>query len=270
MCYSSVCVCVCFSAHWWGRTWGFLCSWVRSRCKLALLWSTWPTAGSVSGDGGFSVPEPPSQTRPVSCPLEEEGDYYYIITLTFSFFQFIWSSWLILYYTSIYIYSHLYNLVCHPISTLPTNTTRSNTTSATVSLNTNLMATACFHCFNERYSVVFLTMTLPHYLPEFQKQSSSHIIFTLHGISLQPYLVSAFLWPLSCSLWSTEPPTPLRSVPLPVSCGVWTPLVVSPMAPCQIAPAAQRRQCESPFIFYKTCAQTVLHRCKLWQIKCAA
>lgn len=65
---------LCFSTHRRGRTWGFLCSWVRSRCRLALLWSTWPTAGSASGDGGSSTPEPPSRTRPASCPLEEEEE----------------------------------------------------------------------------------------------------------------------------------------------------------------------------------------------------
>lgn len=54
-----------------GRTWGFLCSWVRWRCRRVPLWSTWPAAGSASGGGGSSAPGPPSQTRPASCPLRK-------------------------------------------------------------------------------------------------------------------------------------------------------------------------------------------------------
>lgn len=80
---------VCWSTHRRGRSSGFLCSWARWRCRPALLWSTWPTAGSASGGGGSSTPGPPSQTRPASCPLEEEEQ----------------NNWWI--YTMI-----LYNLVC--------------------------------------------------------------------------------------------------------------------------------------------------------------
>ena len=73
---------VCSSTHRRGRTWGFLCSWARWRCRPALLWSTWLTAGSASGGGGSSTPEPPSQTRPASCPLEgEEQNHWWIYTI---------------------------------------------------------------------------------------------------------------------------------------------------------------------------------------------
>lgn len=56
------------------------------------------------------------------------------------------------------------------------------------------------------------------------------------------HLVSGSLWPPSCSPWSTEPPTPLRSAPLLVSWGVWNPPEASPMVPCRRVPAAQRPQ----------------------------
>lgn len=64
-------ICVCFSTHRPGRTWGFLWSWAQSRCRPVLLWSTWPAAGSASGGGGSSAPGPPSQTHPALCPLKE-------------------------------------------------------------------------------------------------------------------------------------------------------------------------------------------------------
>lgn len=73
-----------FCTHRRGRTWGFLWSWAPSRCRPVLLWSTWPTAGSASGDGGSSAPEALSQTHPASCPLKKDGEkqkYWWIYTL---------------------------------------------------------------------------------------------------------------------------------------------------------------------------------------------